>query len=77
MPQRPLREMLVRWVPAYSRALMCHLRKGEDLEQELQVRGGEGQPAASSRAVCAPGAHRVVRGRRKAQLATAGALTRM
>lgn len=37
MQQRPLREMLGRWVPAYSRALMCHLRKGEDLGTELQV----------------------------------------
>ncbi|KIY98116.1 hypothetical protein MNEG_9845 [Monoraphidium neglectum] len=31
-----LRDMLCRWTPAFSRALMCHLRKGNDLRQELQ-----------------------------------------
>ncbi|KAI8466344.1 MAG: Bestrophin, RFP-TM, chloride channel-domain-containing protein [Monoraphidium minutum] len=31
-----LREMLVRWTPAFSRALMCHLRKGEDLRDEVK-----------------------------------------
>ena len=32
-----LRGMLCRWVPAFSRALMCHLRRDADLERELQV----------------------------------------
>ncbi|GAB4823046.1 hypothetical protein N2152v2_010092 [Parachlorella kessleri] len=31
-----LRDMLCRWVPAFSKALMCHLRKGEDLSKELE-----------------------------------------
>ncbi|KAI8464599.1 MAG: Bestrophin, RFP-TM, chloride channel-domain-containing protein [Monoraphidium minutum] len=31
-----LRDMLVRWAPAFSKALMCHLRKGNDLREELQ-----------------------------------------
>ena len=32
--------MLCRWTPAFSRSLMTHLRKGEDLREELKVRGG-------------------------------------
>ena len=36
--QAPLRAMLCRWVPAFSKALMCHLRKGQDLRREVQVR---------------------------------------
>lgn len=42
-----MRALLLRWAPAFSKALMCHLRKGEDLRQELQVRGSralEGLP---------------------------------
>lgn len=34
-----LRDMLCRWVPAFSRALMCHVRKGSNVEKELQVGG--------------------------------------
>ncbi|KAI8476730.1 MAG: Bestrophin, RFP-TM, chloride channel-domain-containing protein [Monoraphidium minutum] len=33
--RQDLRDMLVRWTPAFSRSLMCHLRKGEDLREEL------------------------------------------
>lgn len=29
--------MLLRWAPAFSKSLMCHLRKGEDLREELEV----------------------------------------
>jgi hypothetical protein len=29
--------MLCRWVPAFSKALMCHLRRDKSLRQELQV----------------------------------------
>ncbi|KIY92105.1 hypothetical protein MNEG_15858 [Monoraphidium neglectum] len=36
-----LREMMVRWTPAFSKSLMCHLRKGEDLRDEVKV-GGRG-----------------------------------
>lgn len=32
-----LKAMACRWVPAFSKTLMCHLRKGEVLEKELQV----------------------------------------
>lgn len=35
-----MRALLLRWAPAFSRALMCHLRKGEDLREELEVGGG-------------------------------------
>ena len=34
-----LRTMLCRWVPAFAKTLMCHLRRDRDLYQELQVRG--------------------------------------
>ena len=34
-----LRAMLCRWGAAFPRALMCHLRKDSDLEQELQASG--------------------------------------
>lgn len=34
-----LREMLCRWVPAFSKCLMCHLRKGDDLKLELETVG--------------------------------------
>ncbi|KAL4428568.1 hypothetical protein ABPG77_008880 [Micractinium sp. CCAP 211/92] len=34
--ERHVRALLLRWAPAFSKALMCHLRKGEDLRQELQ-----------------------------------------
>ena len=34
-----LRDMLCRWTPAFSKSLMCHLRKDSDLEQELQASG--------------------------------------
>jgi hypothetical protein len=30
------REMLCRWVPAFSRTLMCHVRKDGDVARELQ-----------------------------------------
>ncbi|KAL4421269.1 hypothetical protein ABPG75_010560 [Micractinium tetrahymenae] len=33
--QPELQDMFCRWVVAYSRSLMCHLRPGEDLEGEL------------------------------------------
>jgi hypothetical protein len=33
--------MMVRWTPAFSKSLMCHLRKGEDLRDEVKV-GGRG-----------------------------------
>ncbi|PSC67432.1 UPF0187 chloroplastic [Micractinium conductrix] len=33
--QPELQEMFCRWVVAYSRSLMCHLRAGENLEREL------------------------------------------
>ncbi len=35
--KRELRSMLLRWAPAFGKALMCHLRKGEDLREELEV----------------------------------------
>ncbi|GAB4816433.1 hypothetical protein N2152v2_003479 [Parachlorella kessleri] len=31
-----LRAMLCRWVPAFSKSLMCHLRPGEDIRKELE-----------------------------------------
>lgn len=34
--QSALRSALCRWVPAFSKALLCHLRKGEDLRKELE-----------------------------------------
>ncbi|PSC76825.1 UPF0187 chloroplastic [Micractinium conductrix] len=34
--QPELQDMFIRWVVAYSRSLMCHLRAGEDLEKELK-----------------------------------------
>lgn len=34
--KRELRSMLLRWAPAFGKSLMCHLRKGEDLRQELE-----------------------------------------
>ncbi|KAL4434404.1 hypothetical protein ABPG75_000845 [Micractinium tetrahymenae] len=34
--ERHLRALLLRWAPAFSKSLMCHLRKGEDLRQELE-----------------------------------------
>lgn len=34
--ERHVRALLLRWAPAFSRALMCHLRKGEDLREELE-----------------------------------------
>ncbi|PSC75582.1 UPF0187 chloroplastic [Micractinium conductrix] len=34
--KRELRSMLCRWAPAFSKTLMCHLRKGEDLREELE-----------------------------------------
>ena len=40
-----LKAMLCRWVMAFSRTLMCHLRKGSDVAAELKVRAwgrGEG-----------------------------------
>ena len=40
--KRELRSMLCRWAPAFSKTLMCHLRKGEDLREELEVYGGGG-----------------------------------
>lgn len=33
-----LRAMLVRWVIAYPRAVMCHIRVDNDLATELKVR---------------------------------------
>ncbi|GAB4818998.1 hypothetical protein N2152v2_006044 [Parachlorella kessleri] len=30
-----MKDMLCRWVPAFSKALMCHLRPGEDAAKEL------------------------------------------
>ena len=35
-----LRSVFARWVPAYSRALLCHLRHDADIRKELEVRGG-------------------------------------
>jgi hypothetical protein len=35
-----MKDMLCRWVPAFSKSLMCHLRKGEDIAKELAVGGG-------------------------------------
>ena len=35
--QPELQNMLCRWTVAYSRSLMCHLRPGENLEEELKV----------------------------------------
>lgn len=38
-----LRDVFCRWVPAYSKALLCHLRYGADISKELEVRpGGRG-----------------------------------
>jgi predicted membrane chloride channel (bestrophin family) len=34
--QPELQNMLCRWIMAYSRSLMCHLRPGENLEAELK-----------------------------------------
>ncbi|KIY95575.1 hypothetical protein MNEG_12386 [Monoraphidium neglectum] len=34
--RQDLRDMLCRWTPAFSRSLMTHLRKGEDLREELK-----------------------------------------
>lgn len=34
-----LKDMLCRWTPAFSKTLMCHLRKDNDLGEELRVRG--------------------------------------
>jgi hypothetical protein len=41
-----LKEMLVRWTPAFSKSLMCHLRKDDDYVEVLKVRacvGGGGK----------------------------------
>jgi predicted membrane chloride channel (bestrophin family) len=36
--QPHLRAMLCRWVPAFPRALMCHLRKDSDFAAHLKAR---------------------------------------
>jgi hypothetical protein len=38
-----LKEMLVRWTPAFSKSLMCHLRKDDDYTDVLKVGGGGGR----------------------------------
>ena len=34
-----LRDMLCRWTPAFSKSLMCHLRKDDSYSEALKARG--------------------------------------
>ena len=55
--QAELRVMLCRWVPAFSKALMCHLRNEHEPAKELQV--GAGAAAVVKSACLIPVLHAV------------------